>query len=141
MTYDVVSVALAVGPGIGKPQGAAGVRPEGEPEGGIPFAQGVRLRPEEREQTIAERAREDTAAAEDAAEKSTTERVEEVRGPAQTRLSILYDEDAELFVSRIIDKVSGEIVSQYPYETQIARIRFFVEQLSEAREDRLDVTV
>ena len=140
MTYDVVSVALSVGPGIGKPQGGSGFRPA--PEGETPVAQGVRLRPEEPEQTIAERAREDAAAAaDDATEKSTTERVEEVRGLAQTRLSILYDEDAELFVSRIIDKGSGDVVSQYPYETQIARIRFFVEQLSEADEDRLDVTV
>jgi uncharacterized FlaG/YvyC family protein len=138
MTFDVVSagMALTAGPGIGKPQDASGVRPQRESEGETPVADGVRLRAEEPEQTIAERAPE-----ENAAEKSTAERVEEIRGLAQTRLSILYDKDADLFVSRMIDNSTGDVVSQYPYESQIARIRFFAERLNEAPEERLDVIV
>jgi uncharacterized FlaG/YvyC family protein len=138
MNFDVVSagMALAAGLGAGRTPSTSRFSPVPEPDGETPVVQGGGALPEHPEQTIAERARE-----EDSAEKSTTERVQEVRSLVQTRLSIHYDEDAEFYVLRRIDKGSGEVVSQYPYETQLARIRFFVEQLNEAREERLDVVV
>ncbi len=136
MNFDVVSAGMALAAGLGAGRTPSPSRFSPEPDGETPVVQGGGALPEDPEQTIAERARE-----EDSAEKSTTGRVQEVRSLVQTSLSIHYDEDAEHYVLRRIDKGSGEVVSQYPYETQLARIRFFVEQLNEAREERLDVIV
>lgn len=58
----------------------------------------------------------------------------------ETRLSILYDHDADLFITRSIEKRSGEVVRQYPYEQQVERIKFFVDQLREDRAQRVDET-
>ena len=66
---------------------------------------------------------------------------DEARHLTETRLSILYDHDAELFITRSIEKRSGEVVRQYPYEQQVERIRYFVDQLREARAQRVDETV
>lgn len=136
MTFDVVGAggALAPGPGVGKPYDASPARPVREPKGEAPVADRARLGAEAPGRTVAERA------PEEAAEKTTAERVAEIRGLTQTRLSILYDEEADLFVSRIIDKGTGEVVSQYPHESRLARVRFFAERRDEARQ-RLDVTV
>jgi len=64
--------------------------------------------------------------------------LEASRPLAHTRLSILYDKDAELFITRQVEKGSGEVVHQFPYEEQVARIRYFLDQMREDREARLD---
>lgn len=68
----------------------------------------------------------DQVAPDDEAEASTRGRIAELRSLTQTRLSIRYDDGAELFVSTNVDKDSGEVVHQYPPENQIDRIRSLI---------------
>lgn len=68
----------------------------------------------------------DQVAPDDEANASTRKRIAELRSLTQTRLSIRYDDDAQLFVSSNIDKNSGEVVHQYPPENQIDRIRSLI---------------
>lgn len=56
------------------------------------------------------------------------------------RLSILYDRDIDVFVSRSVEEDTGEVVRQFPYETQIERIRHFVKELQEGKVNQLDVS-
>ncbi|MDP6352780.1 MAG: hypothetical protein QF926_04360 [Alphaproteobacteria bacterium] len=59
-----------------------------------------------------------------------------------TRLSILFDENAALFVSRSVDTVSGEVLDQFPPETVLRRVAAFTERLREnAAQKVVDITV
>jgi len=60
---------------------------------------------------------------------------------ALTQLSILYDQDIDLFISRRIDPESGDVVRQFPYEEHLERARTFAEQNREDAEERLDLSV
>ncbi len=66
---------------------------------------------------------------------------ENAREAAATRLSILYDQDIDLFISRRVDPESGEVVRQFPYEEQLERARIFAEQNREDTDQRLDLSV
>jgi len=67
--------------------------------------------------------------------------VERDREAAPTNLSILYDQDIDLFISRRVDPESGEVVRQFPYEEQLEVIRVFAEKSREDSEDHLDLSV
>ena len=58
-----------------------------------------------------------------------------------TRLSVLYDQDIDLFISRRVDPESGEVVRQFLYEEHLERIRIFAEQQDKASGTRLDLRV
>ncbi len=64
-----------------------------------------------------------------------------VREQSATRLSILYDQDIDLFISRRVDPESGDVVRQFPYEEQIERIRIFADQNRRDTGARLDLSV
>ena len=81
----------------------------------------------------------DDVARDDEAKASTRERIEELKSLTQTRLSIRYDDDAQLFVSRSVDKGSGEVVHQYPPDNQIARIRLLIATIRDEFQSRVDV--
>ena len=66
---------------------------------------------------------------------------EEARTAAPTQLSILYDRDIDLFISRRIDRESGEIVRQFPYEDHLERLRTLDAQRDEEPSERLDLSV
>jgi hypothetical protein len=68
----------------------------------------------------------------------TTDRVVALQGLTQTKLSIRYDQDADVFVSASVDKGSGKIVQQYPFEVQVARIAYINAQIQQSLEARLD---
>ncbi len=58
-----------------------------------------------------------------------------------THLSILYDKDIDLFISRQVDPDSGEVVRQYPYEDHLERLRSFAAQDRAKSEESVDVKV
>lgn len=66
---------------------------------------------------------------------------EEARAATPTQLSILYDQDIDLFISRRIDRESGEIVRQFPYEDHLERLRTLDAQRDEEPSERLDLSV
>lgn len=66
---------------------------------------------------------------------------EVARHQSATRLSILYDQDIDLFISRRVDPESGDVVRQFPYEEQLERIRIFAEQNHNDAGARLDLSV
>ena len=57
----------------------------------------------------------------------------------ETRLSILYDQDIDRFVSRQVEEETGEVVRQFPYEEQVERMRFFMTSMSDGQSGGLDV--
>ena len=58
-----------------------------------------------------------------------------------TRLSILYDRDSNLFVSRSVNADTGEVTEQYPPETVVRRVAANAERFRETIEKLLDITV
>ena len=58
-----------------------------------------------------------------------------------THLSILYDREIDLFISRRVDRESGEIVRQFPYEDHLERMRTLTAQRGDAAEERVDLKV
>ena len=58
-----------------------------------------------------------------------------------THLSILYDKDIDLFISRRVDPESGEVVRQFPYEDHLERLRIFAAQDRAEAEDNVDLSV
>ena len=66
---------------------------------------------------------------------------EEARETVPTQLSILYDRDIDLFISRRVDRESGEIVRQFPYEDHLERLRTLNAQRDEDSSKRLDLSV
>lgn len=74
----------------------------------------------------AERPREDNKS-------ETTEAIEARQASAgsqpRTRLSIIFHQDSGVFVSRSVDKETGEVIAQFPAEQTIRRIAAFAEGL------------
>lgn len=65
----------------------------------------------------------------------------EFQEDANTRLSILYDQDIDLFISRRVDPESGEVLRQFPYEEHLERIRLFAERNRDGAEHSLDLSI
>ena len=89
---------------------------------------------------VAERPREDTRS-------DTTEAIEARQANAgsqpRTRLSIIFHQDSGVFVSRSVDKETGEVISQFPAEQTIRRIAAFAQGLDQqqTKAPQVDVLV
>ena len=59
----------------------------------------------------------------------------------QTRLSIDFDRDVGVYVSRSLDASTGEVVDQFPAETRLRQMKAFAELQRQAAEPVLDETV
>lgn len=73
-----------------------------------------------------------------------SEAAEEARNDASaqpTHLSILYDREIDLFISRRVDRESGEVVRQFPYEDHLERMRTLTAQRGDDAEERVDLKV
>ena len=88
-------------------------------------------------------------ARDEAQSKSVSETTEAIREFSKesgarptTRLSILFDENAALFVSRSVDTQSGEVLDQFPPENVLRRVAAFTERLTENTGQKVvDITV
>ncbi len=54
-----------------------------------------------------------------------------------TRLSILFDDGANLFVSRSIENETGEVINQFPPEQAVKRVTALVEKLHAENKPKL----
>lgn len=75
----------------------------------------------------------------------TAEAIREVResfgSQPTTRLSILFDKQAGLFISRSLDAETGEVLRQFPPESVVKRVTALAEQLASKEESELDLEV
>jgi uncharacterized FlaG/YvyC family protein len=135
MTIDAVGAgrAFAASPRPGNAPGPPGV-PRVESSQAPPAREPDKTRPGKAETAA-------PSATTKAAREFSKDLHDATAGLTETRLSILYDDDADLFITRSVEKRSGDVVRQYPYEKQVERIRYFLDQLRDAREERVDETV
>ena len=128
---DVSAIAIPATLGGVTAPGAVAFRPPKRDE--APAAAEVKTETQDQARSIA-----DQVAVDDEAKASTRERIAELRSLTQTRLSIRYDDDAQLFVSSNIDKDSGEVVHQYPPENQVDRIRSLIATIRDGIQPGVD---